>query len=200
MEKASENSKKFLWVGNDPSIDFINTDIVLEGKPVDLLQSPEDYLAWLGAAGIDMRQTSRAPGAMHQGFQQAKEFRGKLREAYEQLVKTATVPHSILTAVNAYISKSRRPAELRTRGSSFELYPYWLAEKAADYVAPLAWAFAGFLATADLDRIRKCQNPECVLFFYDTSKSGSRRWCSLDICGNKMRMAASRERHQRRHH
>lgn len=195
MEKASENSPKFLWIGNDPSIDFINTDIVLEGKPVDLLQSPEDYLSWLGAAGIAMRQTGRARRVVHRGFHQVKEFRGKLREAYEQLARKATVPQSVLAAVNAFISKSTGSAELRIRGFGFELCPYWLAEKAADYVAPLAWAFAKFLATADLDRIRKCDNPECVLFFYDTTKSGTRRWCSLDICGNKMRMAASRRRH-----
>jgi predicted RNA-binding Zn ribbon-like protein len=51
------------------------------------------------------------------------------------------------------------------------------------------------LTEDDLSRLRKCANPECVLYFYDVSKGGKRRWCSLDICGNKLRMAASRRRH-----
>jgi predicted RNA-binding Zn ribbon-like protein len=35
------------------------------------------------------------------------------------------------------------------------------------------------------DRIRGCANPECVLWFLDTSRPGTRRWCSMASCGNR---------------
>ncbi|OPX12458.1 CGNR zinc finger domain-containing protein, partial [Gordonia sp. i37] len=35
------------------------------------------------------------------------------------------------------------------------------------------------------DRIRQCQHPQCVLWYLDTSRSGTRRWCSMAICGNR---------------
>jgi len=37
---GDETSKggKFLWVGNDLSLDFVNTTPVLDGRPVDLLE------------------------------------------------------------------------------------------------------------------------------------------------------------------
>ncbi|WP_369640625.1 CGNR zinc finger domain-containing protein, partial [Nocardia sp. JMUB6875] len=35
------------------------------------------------------------------------------------------------------------------------------------------------------DRIRQCAHPDCVLFFLDTSKNGTRRWHSMTTCGNR---------------
>jgi predicted RNA-binding Zn ribbon-like protein len=35
------------------------------------------------------------------------------------------------------------------------------------------------------DRIRRCQHPACVLWFYDTTRHGTRRWCSMATCGNR---------------
>jgi predicted RNA-binding Zn ribbon-like protein len=35
------------------------------------------------------------------------------------------------------------------------------------------------------DRIRKCQNPACVPWFFDTTRNGTRRWCSMTVCGNR---------------
>jgi len=35
------------------------------------------------------------------------------------------------------------------------------------------------------DRICRCQNPGCVLWFFDTTRNGTRRWCSMEVCGNR---------------
>jgi predicted RNA-binding Zn ribbon-like protein len=35
------------------------------------------------------------------------------------------------------------------------------------------------------ERIRRCQNPACVLWFFDTTRNGTRRWCSMAACGNR---------------
>lgn len=39
------------------------------------------------------------------------------------------------------------------------------------------------------DRIRLCAGPVCVLHFYDISRNGSRRWCSMAACGNRDKAA-----------
>lgn len=44
------------------------------------------------------------------------------------------------------------------------------------------------------DRIRPCANDACVLHFYDISKNGTRRWCSMAGCGNR----AKAQRHYAR--
>ena len=60
----------------------------------------------------------------------------------------------------------------------------------AQAVTLLAEAAARLLTEKDLDLVRRCENPACVLHFYDTSKNHRRRWCSMDLCGNRMKVAA----------
>jgi len=43
-------------------------------------------------------------------------------------------------------------------------------------------------------RIRKCES--FFVHYYDTSKKGSRRWCSMNICGNKIKVAAYQARNR----
>ncbi|RBP94977.1 CGNR zinc finger protein [Cytobacillus firmus] len=45
------------------------------------------------------------------------------------------------------------------------------------------------LDTIPTHRIRNCEHPECRLYFVDTSKSGKRRWCSMELCGNRQKSA-----------
>lgn len=40
-----------------------------------------------------------------------------------------------------------------------------------------------------IDRIRQCEHEECILYFVDTSKPGKRRWCSMELCGNRRKAA-----------
>jgi predicted RNA-binding Zn ribbon-like protein len=58
--------------------------------------------------------------------------------------------------------------------------------------APLADAFADLLTAVPVSRVRKCNS--CVLHFYDTSKKGTRVWCSMNLCGNRAKVAAYADR------
>jgi predicted RNA-binding Zn ribbon-like protein len=55
-------------------------------------------------------------------------------------------------------------------------------------LAPLAYSAVRLFADVDRKRVRKCG--QCVLHFYDTSKKGTRRWCSMELCGNRKKVAA----------
>jgi predicted RNA-binding Zn ribbon-like protein len=48
-------------------------------------------------------------------------------------------------------------------------------------------------------RVHRCANPRCVLLFYDTTKSGTRRWHDMATCGNQAKAVAhhARTREQR---
>ncbi|WP_239585449.1 CGNR zinc finger domain-containing protein [Amphibacillus cookii] len=45
------------------------------------------------------------------------------------------------------------------------------------------------LETTATVRIKKCEHAECYLHFVDTSKPGKRRWCSMELCGNRQKAA-----------
>ena len=43
-------------------------------------------------------------------------------------------------------------------------------------------------------RLKRCDGSRCALVFVDTSRSGRRRWCSMERCGNRAKVAAHRRR------
>jgi predicted RNA-binding Zn ribbon-like protein len=63
-----------------------------------------------------------------------------------------------------------------------------------DFLLPIGEAAMNLLCYGDLSRVKKCERDACVLYFYDTSKPGHRRWCSMSACGNRAKSAAFYER------
>lgn len=188
---------RFLWVGNWRAVDFVNTDIVLEGKPVDLLGEPADLTAWLSEAGVDGPDKALASRAKQDEIlRKAKAYRALLRGGLVEITYRRALPMALLKATNAMLAQEKPVERLTQSVTGYQLLLERRFERPASFVAPIAESFAKLLVEGDLRRLRKCKNEDCVLYFYDTSKSGTRSWCSLDICGNKMRMAASRERNR----
>jgi predicted RNA-binding Zn ribbon-like protein len=52
------------------------------------------------------------------------------------------------------------------------------------------------LTETQSDRLRQCAHPDCVLYFHDTSRNGTRRWHSMETCGARSKAA----RHYKRMH
>jgi predicted RNA-binding Zn ribbon-like protein len=74
-----------------------------------------------------------------------------------------------------------------------------LEQRAADPVAAtlsLVARDALDLATSPalLARLRPCASPTCGALFLDHSRPGTRRWCSMDVCGNRAKKATLRAR------
>jgi predicted RNA-binding Zn ribbon-like protein len=58
----------------------------------------------------------------------------------------------------------------------------------------VALAAAELLANGDFDLVRTCESDDCVLHFYDRTKSHRRRWCSMATCGNRAKVQTFRAR------
>jgi predicted RNA-binding Zn ribbon-like protein len=57
----------------------------------------------------------------------------------------------------------------------------------ATQITAVAKALLYSRADGSFTRIKTCARPRCRWAFYDTSKNRSRRWCSMDSCGNLMK-------------
>jgi len=51
-------------------------------------------------------------------------------------------------------------------------------------------------ARGEWQRVKLCAAPDCHWAFYDTSRSGRGRWCSMEVCGNRHKTRTYRERHR----
>jgi predicted RNA-binding Zn ribbon-like protein len=195
------DTKQFLFVGNDPALDLLNTTPVLASGPVDLLESYEDLTRWLAAAGLVSEQDARelrrrfdSTPAGRAALARAKVLREALRALVIAIVNGRAVPGDGLAVVNQALAAVPGYQQIVQHGNSaspkFESQWQALDENAAGMtLAPLARAAVALLTERDPQLIRKCENPACVLHFYDTSKNHSRRWCSMEVCGNRAKAA-----------
>jgi predicted RNA-binding Zn ribbon-like protein len=60
--------------------------------------------------------------------------------------------------------------------------------------AVLAVAF-GAMAEGSWSRLKVCPEETCRVAFFDNSKNRSRRWCSMEVCGNRTKVRSYRQRH-----
>ena len=51
--------------------------------------------------------------------------------------------------------------------------------------APIVLAAAELLTSPQRLKIRACAAEDCGWLFLDTSRSGRRRWCTMESCGNR---------------
>jgi predicted RNA-binding Zn ribbon-like protein len=191
----------FLFVANNPALDLVNTEVALSGVRTDLFESFADLTRWFEQANLasaaEAQRLARlwtdSPEASA-ALQAARALRSALRNAVERVARMGRVPSSLADVLGKELREPRVATEVVPSHGRLETRPHWILEKPSDLLVPVAHSAATFFATADYSAVRKCENPNCILFFYDTSKNHSRRWCSMDSCGNRAKVAAFRER------
>ena len=62
---------------------------------------------------------------------------------------------------------------------------------------PVARSAVELLTDGDLRRVKECPGADdCGWLFYDTSRNGARRWCSMEGCGSRVKMRRHYARHR----
>jgi predicted RNA-binding Zn ribbon-like protein len=188
---------EFLFIGNHPCLDFINTELVMNSTPADLLETFEDLVDWLvKSQTLSKKDAEAKSGELRQDqrtqiLAQAKTFRTTLRRMVESIVNENRVPESAVTSINQLLRACSGYRELaRTRSNAFTEVFIASADSEAAFLASLAMFASDLLRMTDLTFIKKCKNPACVLYFYDTTKNHARNWCSMQHCGNREKVAA----------
>ncbi|MDQ0471573.1 CGNR zinc finger domain-containing protein [Labrys wisconsinensis] len=61
-------------------------------------------------------------------------------------------------------------------------------------LGPVTLSALTLLTQSDLSRIKQCQGEHCGWLFFDVTKNKSRRWCEMEVCGNRAKQKALRAR------
>jgi len=196
VEEESVWKNGFLFVGNHLTLDFLNTQPVQRGQPMELLADFAALLGWFQAAGLlNPREVARLDRQWGQSataratLEEMLGLREKLRKWVLAWEERRTVYDSTIEELSRLMGAYPMRARLKKtngRGLSTELY--FKPQSPEDLFAPLAYAAAMLFSNTNHDRVRKCD--QCVLHFLDTSKKGTRRWCSMHLCGNRLKVAA----------
>ena len=199
MGPAGRNSSdwkgRFLFVGNQLALDFLNTRPVQNGEPVELLPDFDALLRWFQAAELLGSRQVRRLQHQWEGSARAQRIVVSLRKLREGLRKDVLawerggeLRQGTVEELNRLMADHPLGARLMASGRSFSLEPRFEAHQLEDLFAPLAYSAAALFAKVNHQRVRKCD--QCVLHFHDISKRGTRRWCSMQLCGNRRKVAA----------
>jgi predicted RNA-binding Zn ribbon-like protein len=197
----------FYFVSERLCLDFVNTEIVDAGTRVDLLQSFGDLAAWAAEAGIISHAEAKAMSTRWKGdrdadraLQHAREFRASLRAMCERIVDrerrpqasphSPHVPQRAIDDINAVLCTRVAQLELVRTKTGYDTQLQRDFSTPAQLLVPIAESAADLLSRDDLSMLKKCQGPQCIIFFYDTTKNHRRRWCSMAACGNRAKVAA----------
>ena len=197
MQKLAARSdwRGFLFVGNQLALDFLNTRPLVDGKLSELLPDFSAVLSWFRAANLlstkEMssiaRRWSRTDRAQKTA-QALRELREKLREEILVWEQGKAIRSSTIGLLNKLMADHPMRTRLTPEGTASSMDQWFEVRQPEDLFAPLAHGAAALFSAADRKRVRKCG--QCVLHFQDTSKKGTRRWCSMQLCGNRLKVAA----------
>ncbi len=82
----------------------------------------------------------------------------------------------------------------RTRAIDMIVLHYTGMASGEDALARLCDPLVTELTSGHPERIKICDNDRCRWVFYDTSRTGRRRWCDMATCGNRAKAARHRAR------
>ncbi|WP_309122503.1 CGNR zinc finger domain-containing protein [Paenibacillus sp.] len=191
----------FYFIGNHPVIDFVNTVIPIDGKLVDLLGSLAELLDWMVIAGFLRKDEAADYVRKWEGGSEETEVletARTLRNGLAELLGADKAGHDGsdgIETVNRLLKERIVTTRLLRRSDGgFIAERRTLMRTPLELLVPIAEAAVDFFSRCDSGLVKKCENPDCVLRFYDQSRNATRRWCSQKTCGNRMKVAAFMER------
>lgn len=146
-------------------LDLLNTTPVLDGTPRDELDDPKAARAWLRIHGVRSDNGELTALRAARTVLQAVVRGDESASALQRFLRGVTV----------------RPVATDA-GLDWQLVADGVPDGALRAV--LAW---DALRVTSPGRLRPCANTECRLYLIDRSKPNSARWCSMAICGNRMK-------------
>ena len=118
-----------------------------------------------------------------------------LRDAVAAVFDAAD-DRSAAEAVNTLVSLATVTPRL-TDHDGYDWHVHYFAPGAslADHLAAdCGMALAFFVVAGEQERLRRCEAPDCDQALVDLSRNRSKRYCDSRTCGNRLHVAAYRER------
>ncbi len=197
------------FIGESPALDFLNSVAMPRSVRYDWLETGPDLLDWFVAAGL-ASEVELAPfrkptdaSALEEARQEIVAFRERLRSFVAEASgsELSDARHPVIAEINEILARGARFLQIAPtmEPDASNSRPLSITERhplndPSDLIVRIATAAARLIAEADFRYVRNCEGPSCTLYFLDISKNHKRRWCSMEVCGNRAKAAAYRKR------
>jgi predicted RNA-binding Zn ribbon-like protein len=185
----------------EATFDFLNTLDHDDGFVRDHLVNLDDALSWFVDRGVIHRegadraraQVTAQPAAADRDLARVRAVRQALREVAEAIAEHRVPSGGAIDAVNRAL-RARQVIELVAAPDGCSVDHRHVGDPVDDALARLAEPLVTELTAGHPERIRICASDTCEWVFYDTSRTGRRRWCDMATCGNRAKAARHRAR------
>lgn len=176
-------------LGGSTWLNLVNTRFIHNKQLQDVLMDQTNALHWLETNHL-LRLLDSPPGSdsLSQICAELISLRRICMEALSSLEHQAKLSEDVFNS----LKERAEQLSIVTVVTSIEGQPSlnYEGKTTVDHVLyRVIRSIFDTLDTYPTDRIRKCEHEECILHFLDTSKSGKRRWCSMEVCGNRHKAA-----------
>ncbi|MCG5220394.1 CGNR zinc finger domain-containing protein [Streptosporangium sp. KLBMP 9127] len=179
----------FRFRGGRLCLDFVATVGHRGMDAVERLIAPADLARWFAAAGM----APTVPEISAQELEDARALRESLFEVFTAHRLAQEIPASPLATVNAWAVRPARTHRLEIAADG-RLRQVNGAATLQTLLAELARDAVDLLGGPLAERVHVCEQDPCSQLFVDTSRAGHRRWCAMETCGARAKMAAYRAR------
>jgi len=203
MDEARTNAGTLKLLGGRLSLDFVNTaDWHASDHPVEFLTSYSDLVAWSQRVGILTdhqaqrlrKKAARRPEHATAVLELAIALREAIYRIFSAISRGRPPQAADLATFNAELSGALAQSRIVSTAEGFA-WDWAGAEDALDQMLwPVVHDAAGLLTSEELDRVGHCADDRCGWLFLDTSRNRSRRWCSMEDCGNRAKARRYYER------
>ncbi|MCU9614994.1 CGNR zinc finger domain-containing protein [Caldibacillus lycopersici] len=196
MSDINKNEHKHDMLGGRLCLDFANTVSWHDSsdKSQELLTSYEKLVNWSLHANILNKQQSLSllkkaenqPVKAQEVLQQAIKLRESIFRIFSQVSNNKTPASIDLSILNEALGNAYRRMQIVPGENKFSL-EFLNCEETLDGMLPpiVQSAIDILISEKELSRVKKCKGHPCGWLFLDTSRNGSRRWCSMADCGNR---------------
>ncbi|WP_248928520.1 CGNR zinc finger domain-containing protein [Paenibacillus hamazuiensis] len=171
-------------------INLANTIHMQNKEKVDELADPLTARAWLSAnLPLLSAETGRRPELLQPLLGELASIREICLEVLSDLGSRGELSESVLARIEAQAAEVTLTLKLQRDDKEPPALAY-AGKTLTDHARyEVLSSIFDTLGSVPADRIRKCEHTGCILHFVDTSKSGKRRWCSMELCGNRHKAA-----------
>lgn len=184
--ERSDDQLVFRFVSGHRALDFVATFGDRYRTGVERLRQPADLDRWLQAAGI----AAWTP-AVTEDLEDARQLREVICRLARAALHKASVDAADVDTLNAWARTPRVVPQL-----DGHLNREWAsARPITGALALIACDAVELLSGPQRQLIRECAAaPACSLLYLDCSRGRRRRWCQMERCGSRAKMAAYRNR------
>ena len=195
-ESVQATPYRFEFVGGEPCLDFTNTvGGDRRATPNEHLHSYADLVAWARQGDIVSPAQARAlllraqrePAAAADALAAAIELREALYRAFVAIAEGKRPATFDVERLNRALAEALAHRRVVQSGRGFEL-GWDDSDDLRRMLWPVAASAADLLADEHRAPVKLCGMSEegsCGWLFVDSSKNGSRRWCTMKDCGNR---------------